>query len=178
MNIFTKGAVAAFATTAVLVGTVASGAEAAVSSAPDGAAHVDKADVKAAFKWTNDDFDKFANGVTFGLGNLTFRAHFERACDGQNYAGTLTITVPRTFTPTVLKSQNGKQITGWDLKPVNGTQVDVDDNYWGGRARFNDCAEQGGVLGEDHSSGSQTVDNTITVSSGGVSKVLTPTPIV
>jgi hypothetical protein len=31
------------------------------------------------------------------------------------------------------------------------------------------------VLGEDHSSGGQTVDNTITVTSNGISQVLTPT---
>jgi hypothetical protein len=179
MNIFTKGAVAALATTAVLVGAVASGADAAVYSQPDGTAHVDKADVQSAFRWTNTEFDQRVNGVTFSLGRLTFVQHFERTCNGENFAGTLTITVPRTFTPTVLKSANGKQITGWDLTPSRGTQVDIDDNYFNARAGFNTCAGlENAVLGEDHSSGGQTVDNTITVTSNGVSKVLTPTPVV
>jgi hypothetical protein len=75
----------------------------------------------------------------------------------------------------VLRSQNGKQVTGWDLTPGNGTQVDVDDNYWAARAGFDSCAGlENAVLGESHNSGAQTVDNTITVTSDGVSKVLTP----
>ena len=178
MDFFTKGAVAAFATTAVLVGTLASGANANVYTKADGTVHVDKADVKSAFRWTNEEFDKRVNGLTFSLGSVTFWAHFERSCNGENFAGTLTITIPTTVTPTVLKSQNGRQVTGWDLRPGTGTQVDVDDNYWDARAGFHNCAEQDGVLGEDHSSGGQTVDTTITVTSDGVSKVLTPTPIV
>jgi hypothetical protein len=137
---------------------------------------VDKTDVQSAFKWTNTEFDQRVNGLVFGLGGLTFVQHFERTCNGVNFAGTLTITVPRTFTPTVIKSANGKQVTGWDLTPRRGTQVDVDDNYFNAKAGFNSCAgEENAVLGEDHSSGGQTVDNTITVTSNGVSKVLRPT---
>ena len=67
MNIFNKGALTALATTSVLVFTVASAADAVVYSQPDGTAHVDTGDVKAAFKWNNTEFDQRANGVTFGL---------------------------------------------------------------------------------------------------------------
>jgi hypothetical protein len=176
MNVFTKGAVVALATTALLVGAGDPGADAAVLIKADGTVHVDKSDVQAAFKWTNADFDRFASGVTFNLGSATFWQHFERACNGQNFVGTLTITDPRTAIPTMLKSGNGKQVTGWDLRVGTGTQVIVDDNYWAARAGFDNCANvDNGVLGESHSSGGQTVDWTITVTSGGVSKVLTPT---
>lgn len=83
----------------------------------DGSVFVSKGEVQSAFKWNNHNFDAKVDSLKFdGDVAATQSNHFEGTCGGTTYTGDLVTTITRAaLNPTPVKSDNDKQITGWNL---------------------------------------------------------------
>lgn len=175
----------------IILGLVAATAVAAplAMSAPanaytvntDGSLHVTKGEVQTTFKWNNATFDKNASSLEFSVDTTsTQTTHFEGVCGGTTYTGDLLTTITRaTNQPTATWSDNGKQITGWDLNlgPATSSTDYAHSTLDRARNQYTMCKLLGGADGGSGYSLVKTdAPGTVTVTSTDGTRVLPLTP--
>jgi hypothetical protein len=108
-----KFIIAAVALVALVVPTAAV-ASVAVDATGNGV--VGKGDVQSALSWNNEALDKGTPDVKFTVKTESLWHQVFR-CNGVDYINDITTKRVQPITAAVIKSSNGKQITGWNLSP-------------------------------------------------------------
>jgi hypothetical protein len=137
MRKFILTAISALAITGAVAGTAS--ANVAVDN---GVGHADKGDVQMAFKWNNGDFDKYQSSLKF---TANYTATYDNVLTCGANADNKVVRVPvevgsgSDLNVATLKSDNGKQITGWDLKGAANSVAGSNDLNKVMQAMFTAC---------------------------------------